>query len=107
MVYYFIAASRSFLCEQEPLSESLRERRRNYSDRGKEIDFWLVEQPNFLDLPAFAKLKSVIPQPAAAVISTDPKVIRWLKLRLEFAATGEFDSADLADPLGSSAVGLG
>lgn len=106
MIYYFIAASRSFLCEQEPLSESLRERRRNYGDRGKEIDFWLVEQPSFLNLPAFAELKAEIPQPAAAVISTDPQVIRWLKLRLEFVATGEFDGADLADPLGSDALGL-
>ncbi len=90
--YYFIVASRQFLCEQEPLGESLKEREKNYRDRGKEIDFWLVESPAFLDQPQFAELKRRIPQPAAAVISLDPNVIRWLKLRLEFVVTGEFQS---------------
>jgi Protein of unknown function (DUF2488) len=91
--YYFIAASRQFLCEQEPLGESLKEREKNYRDRGKEIDFRLVESPAFLEQPEFAELKRCIPQPAAAVISLDPNVIRWLKLRLEFVATGEFQSS--------------
>jgi hypothetical protein len=101
--YYFVAASRKFLCEQEPLGESLKERRKNYSDRAKEIDFWLVESPAFLEAPEFADLKQKIPHPAAAVISSDPNVIRWLKLRLEFVFTGEFSapSSQIPDPLAS------
>lgn len=101
--YYFVAASRKFLCEEEPLGESLKERKKNYSDRHKEIDFWLVEQPAFLEAPEMKELKQKISQPAAAVISTDPQVIRWLKLRLEFVATGEFTapSATIPNPLAS------
>ncbi|MCS6959312.1 MAG: DUF2488 family protein [Pseudanabaenaceae cyanobacterium SKYGB_i_bin29] len=101
--YFFVAASRKFLLETEPLQESLAERRRNYQARHKEIDFWFVECPAFLDAPEFAALKAQIPSPAAAVISTDPKLITWLKLRLEFVAKGEFiaPSPSIPDPLAS------
>lgn len=99
--YYFVAASRKFLCEQEPLGEFLKERAKNYGDRRKEIDFWFIEYPAFLEAPELAETKKLCPQPAAAVVSTDPQVIRWLKLRLEFVATGEFTapSATIPDPL--------
>ena len=43
--YHFVAASERFLTEEEPLEEVLRERRRNYAENSKEIDFWLVRQP--------------------------------------------------------------
>ena len=48
--YYFVAASEAFLTQEEPLEEVLRERVRDYSEKGKEIDFWLVKQP-FLKAP--------------------------------------------------------
>ncbi len=101
--YYFVAASRKFLCEDEPLGESLKERIRNYGDRKKEIDFWLVDQPAFLEAPEMAEVKRQCPQPTAAIVSTDPHVVRWLKLRLEFVATGEFmaPSETIPDPLAS------
>jgi hypothetical protein len=104
-VYYFVAASRKFLLETEPLAESLKERRQNYISRNKEIDFWLIESPAFLETAQFKELSSQIPSPKAAVISTDPQVITWLKLRLEFVATGEFiaPSVDIPDPLASVA----
>jgi hypothetical protein len=45
-----------------------------------------------------------VPRPAAAVISTDAKFITFLKLRLEFVATGSFEapSAAISDPLASA-----
>jgi len=100
-IYYFIAASRKFLCDQEPLSEFLKERAKNYGDRKKEIDFWFIESPAFLDAPELAEIKKICPSPSAAVVSTDPQVIRWLKLRLEFVATGEFiaPSSSIPEPL--------
>jgi hypothetical protein len=91
--YYFVAASRRFLCEEEPLAESLAERERNYQVRGKERDFWLIESPPFLERPELAALAQKVPRPAAAVVSTDPDVIRWLKLRLAFVVTGEFQAS--------------
>jgi hypothetical protein len=44
-----------------------------------------------------------VPRPAAAVVSTDAKFITFLKLRLEFVATGQFSapSASISDPLAS------
>ena len=104
--YYYVLASQRFLTEEEPLEEVLKERTRNYHEQEKEIDFWLVKQPAFLDAPQMAKVKQECPQPAAAVVSTNPQFITWLKLRLEFVKTGEFQapSAEIPDPLASLAA---
>jgi hypothetical protein len=101
--YYYLAASQKFLLEEEPLDEVLRERVRYYQEQERPIDFWVVKQPAFLETPGLKAVKERIPQPAAAVISTDQTLITWLKLRLEFVATGEFQapSPDLSDPLAS------
>lgn len=103
--YYFILASQRFLLEEEPLDEVLKERTRHYQEQEKEIDFWLVKQPAFLETPEFAEVKAKCPQPAAAIISTNSQFITWLKLRLEFVITGEFQapSDTIPQPLASLA----
>lgn len=103
--YYYVLASQRFLLEEEPLDEVLRERIRDYQEKEKEIDFWLVKQPAFLDAPEMASVKAKCPQPAAAIISTNPTFITWLRLRLEYVLTGEFQapSATIPDPLASLA----
>lgn len=104
--YHYIAASRHFLLEEEPLHEVIEERIRNYHEQEKEIDFWLIEQPAFLQAPELAAIRDRIPQPAAAIVSTDPQFITWLKLRLEYVASGQFDapSEAIPDPLASLAA---
>jgi len=101
--YYYVLASQSFLTEKEPLEEVLRERVRNYHENEKEIDFWEVKQPAFLEAPEMAAVKQECPQPAAAIISTNYQFITWLKLRLEFVKTGEFQapSDTIPEPLAS------
>lgn len=101
--YYYVLASQQFFCEEEPLEEVLRERTRNYQEQGKAIDFWLIKQPAFLEAPEMAAVKAKAPQPAAAIISTNAQFITWLKLRLEFVLTGEFQapSETISDPLAS------
>ena len=101
--YYYVLASQKFLLEEEPFEEVLQERVRNYKEQNKEIDFWLVKQPAFLEVPEFAEIKAKCPQPAAAVISTNSQFITWLKLRLEYVITGEFEapSESIRDPLAS------
>jgi hypothetical protein len=101
--YYFVAASEKFLLEEEPLDEVLSERTSNYSAQGKEIDFHLVRSPKFLQLSSLQSVAQKVPKPTAAVISTDPVFIRWLKLRLEYVATGSFEAPtpELTDPLSS------
>jgi Protein of unknown function (DUF2488) len=101
--YHYILASRNFLLEEEPLAEVLKERVRNYHEQEKAIDFWLIEQPAFLEAPEMAAAKAQCPQPAAAVVSTNAQFITWLKLRLEYVLVGEFvaPSATIAEPLAS------
>jgi len=99
--YFFVAASEKFLTVEEPLDEILKERMRNYKENNKEIDFWLLKNPSFLQTTQFAELKSKIPSTPAVVLSTDKKFITFLKLRLEFVAVGEFKcpNAEIIDPL--------
>ncbi|MEB3176140.1 MAG: MgPME-cyclase complex family protein [Synechococcus sp.] len=101
--YFFVAASERFLTEEEPLEEVLRERARDYQEKGKEIDFWLVRQPAFLDAPDVKAAAGAVPRPAAAVVSTDATFIDFMKLRLEFVLKGSFSapSASVPDPLAS------
>ena len=99
--YFFVAASEKFLTVEEPIEEILKERIRNYKENNKEIDFWLLKNPSFLQITQFDDLKSKIPSPPAAVLSTDKKFITFLKLRLEFVAVGEFEfpNAEITNPL--------
>lgn len=103
--YYYAVASQRYMLEEEPTEEVLKERTRHYQEQEKERDFWLVLQPAFLDAPELADLKAQCPQPAAAIVSMNPQFITWLKLRLEYVATGEFQapSATIPDPLASLA----
>ena len=99
--YFFVAASEKFLTVEEPLEEILKERMRNYRENNKEIDFWLLKNPSFLQTVQFSDLISKIPSPPAVVLSTDKKFITFLKLRLEFVGVGEFEfpNAEITDPL--------
>jgi hypothetical protein len=101
--YYYAVASAKFLLEEEPLEEVLKERRRHYQEQEQEIDFWLVKSPAFLEAPELAEVKARCPQPAAALVSTNKTFITWLKLRLEYVATGEFEAPTetIPDPLAS------
>lgn len=104
--YYYVLASQRFLLEEEPIEEVLKERTRDYHEKEKEIDFWLVKQPAFLEASQMQEIKHQCPQPAAAIVSTNPQFITWLKLRLEFVITGEFQapSDTIPDPLASLAT---
>jgi len=102
--YHFVAASERFLTQEEPLDEVLKERRRHYAEENKEIDFWLVRQPAFLESPSLSRIKNELPHPAAAVVSTDANFITFMKLRLEFVVEGKFEAPTEAipDPLASA-----
>lgn len=105
-IYYYVLASQKFLLEEEPFQEVLEERYRYYEEKNKEIDFWLVKQPAFLEAPGMKSVKEKCPQPSVAVISTDVNFINWLKLRLEYVLTGSFEapSESIRDPLASLEV---
>ena len=98
--YFFVAASEKFLTIEEPIEEILKERMRNYKENNKEIDFWLLKNPSFLQTTQFVDQKTKIPSPQAVILSTDKKFITFLKLRLEFVAVWEFEfpNAEITDP---------
>ena len=102
-IYYYVTASQKFLLEEEPFEEVIKERVRNYQEKNKEIDFWFVKQPAFLNAPEMANVKARIPQPCAAVITTDKQFSTWLKLRLEYVIAGTFEapSDSIPKPLSS------
>jgi hypothetical protein len=99
--YYYLVASQKFLEEEAIKKEVLKERIRNYQEKGQEIDFWLIANPAFLDTPAFADIKKKTPQPPAAIVSLNQQFITWLKLRLEYVITGQFEapSDSIPEPL--------
>ncbi len=101
--YHYVLASSRFLLEEEPLDEVIQERQRYYQEKQKPIDFWLVEQPAFVETSGMADVKAKCPQPCTAVISTDEQFILWLKLRLEYVYVGKFEAPteEIPDPLAS------
>ncbi len=106
-IYYYLVASEKFLTsDNENLHEVIEEKTRNYAEKGKEIDFWFIKQPAFLEAPEFKEIKAQCPQPSAAVVSLDEQWITFLKLRLEYVITGQFSapSDTIPEPLASLAT---
>ena len=93
--YHFVVASQDFLVKEEPLEEILRERTNYYNSIAKEIDFWFIMNPTFIDQATFDDNYVKLPKKCAAIISLDKQFIQWLKLRIGFVAVGTFQSANL------------
>ena len=93
--YYFVLASQDFLVKEEPVEEILRERKNYSKSINKEIDFWFVISPPFIDKAKFDYNYVELPKECAAIISLDKQFIQWLKLRIGFVAVGTFQSSDL------------
>lgn len=68
--YHFVVANAKFMLdEEEHFKELLSERLRNYGERDKEQDFWLVIEPKFLD--KFPNIAKRLKRPAVALVSTN------------------------------------
>ena len=106
--YYYLLASEKFLLEEALEKEVLKERIRNYAEQKKELDFWQVKQPAFLEAAEMKAIKAKCPPQNVAVISTNKSFIVWLKLRLEYVLTGEFEapSASIPDALASLEIAV-
>ena len=56
--------------QNEAMAEQLREKRRYYGEQEKEVDFFMVPEPKFLESnPEIAKR---VKRPAIALITEDP-----------------------------------
>ncbi|KAG8637914.1 hypothetical protein MANES_15G179716v8 [Manihot esculenta] len=86
--YYFVVANAKFMLdEEEHFKELLFERHRNYGERNKEQDFWLVIEPKFLD--KFPNISKRLKRPAVALVSTNGPWITYEDF-LEYKAPAKY-----------------
>lgn len=64
-----VANAKFMLDEEEHFQEQMYEKLRMYGERNKEVDFWLVIEPKFLD--KFPNVTKRLKRPAVALVSTD------------------------------------
>ncbi|KAL5219447.1 hypothetical protein ABZP36_020131 [Zizania latifolia] len=103
--YYFLVANAKFMLDdEEHFQEQLAEKLRNYGERDKERDFWLVVEPKFLD--RFPNITKRLKRPAAALVSTDGNWITFMKLRLDRVLADQFEAETPEEALASNPVEL-
>ncbi|KAK4278173.1 hypothetical protein QN277_016056 [Acacia crassicarpa] len=103
--YYFVVANAKFMLdEEEHFQEVLFERLRNYRERNKEQDFWLVIEPKFLD--RFPEITKRLKRPAVALVSTNSRWITFMKLRLDRVLAQSFEAESLEEALASNPINL-
>ncbi|PAN49839.1 hypothetical protein PAHAL_9G478700 [Panicum hallii] len=103
--YHFLVANAKFMLdEEEHFQEQLAEKLRNYAERDKERDFWLVIEPKFLE--RFPNITKRLKRPAVALVSTDGNWITFMKLRLDRVLQEQFDTESVEEALASNPVEL-
>ncbi|MCO5582867.1 hypothetical protein L7F22_036768 [Adiantum nelumboides] len=103
--YHFLVANAKFMLdEEEHFQELMRERLRNFEERNREQDFWLVIEPQFLD--RFPDITKRLRRPAVALVSTDELWITFMKLRLDRVLRGEIEAESLTEALKFNPVEL-
>ncbi|KAH9668321.1 Ycf54-like protein [Citrus sinensis] len=118
--YYFVVANAKFMLdEEEHFQELLFERLRNYGERSKEQDFWLVIEPKFLD--KFPNITKRLRRPAVALVSTNgpwitagqwtmpahgPQPCPFMKLRLDRVLSDSYEAGSLEEALASNPATL-
>ncbi|CAK9142337.1 unnamed protein product [Ilex paraguariensis] len=103
--YYFLVANAKFMLdEEEHFNELLYERLRNFGERSKEQDFWLVIEPKFLD--KFPNISKRLKRPAVALVSTNGTWITFMKLRLDRVLQECYEADSLDEALASNPVNL-
>ncbi|EFJ45542.1 hypothetical protein VOLCADRAFT_106005 [Volvox carteri f. nagariensis] len=68
--------------QNESVAEQLRERVRFFKEQNRDIDFYIVPEPVWLD-KKFPELAKQVKRPCVALISTDKTWITFMKLRLD------------------------
>ncbi|CAL9046217.1 protein YCF54, chloroplastic [Musa acuminata AAA Group] len=103
--YHFVVANAKFMLdEEEHFKELLYERRRNFEERNREQDFWLVVEPKFLD--RFPGIVKRLNRPAVALVSTDGPWMTFMKLRLDRVLAESFEADALEEALAYNPIDL-
>ncbi|KAK9813708.1 hypothetical protein WJX73_004235 [Symbiochloris irregularis] len=83
--WYAVIANSDFMLhdvQNESFAEQLRERRRMFGETSKDINFFLVPEPAWLD-SKFPNEGKRVGRPSLAVVSPDKQWITFMKLRLD------------------------
>mmetsp|Transcript_15605 Transcript_15605/g.47086 ORF Transcript_15605/g.47086 Transcript_15605/m.47086 type:complete len:224 (+) Transcript_15605:211-882(+) len=83
--WYALVANANFMfndVQNEALAEQLREKKRFYGEQKKDLDFFVVSEPAWLD-EKFSSQAKRVGRPCAALVSTDQQWITFMKLRLD------------------------
>lgn len=99
-----MANAKFMLDEEEHFQELLFERLRNYEERNKEQDFWLVIEPKFLD--KFPNITKRLKRPAVALVSTNGTWITFMKLRLDRVLAESYEADGLEEALACNPTDL-
>ncbi|XWS71965.1 hypothetical protein CRYUN_Cryun03dG0183800 [Craigia yunnanensis] len=103
--YYFVVANAKFMLdEEEHFKELLFERLRNYGERNKEQDFWLVIEPKFLE--KFPDITKRLRRPAVALVSTNGPWITFMKLRLDRVLSDSYEADSIEEAFASNPTTL-
>jgi hypothetical protein len=89
--FSFVVANADFMLNDENnehFPELLRERRRHYKETDQPIDFWMVEQPAFVD--SLGEVSKKVRRPCVALVSTNDvwiKCVPYLSILIKCATT--------------------
>ncbi|GMH39610.1 hypothetical protein BSKO_07508 [Bryopsis sp. KO-2023] len=93
--WYAVVANAEFMLndvQNEPLAEQLRERTRFFKEKSRDIDFYLVPNPVWLD-EKYPDKGKLVKRPCVALVSTDKVWMTFMKLRLDQVL--KFDLGDM------------
>ena len=100
--YYFILMSQKDFLENQVIEEVLRERANYYVAKNKLKNFWIINSPNFVNLPdiktkiinsnfykqknkqIITKLNNKVYEFYTALITSDYEFIKWVQLRIGY-----------------------
>ena len=95
MKYYYLLMSQKDMLENQVVEEVVRERANYYLTRNRDLDFWILPSPKFIDdLNLNEKIKSTnfytqkfqknsVPY-YSAFVSNDKDFIKWIELRIGY-----------------------
>uniref|UniRef100_A0A7R9YQR7 Uncharacterized protein n=1 Tax=Chlamydomonas euryale TaxID=1486919 RepID=A0A7R9YQR7_9CHLO len=99
--YYAVVANMNFFfndVQNESIAEQLRERVRFFKEINREIDFWLVPEPKWLD-SKYPDLAKKVARPCVALVSTDKVWITFMKTRLDRVLRIELGAMEASEAL--------
>ena len=89
--------------QNEAVAEQLRERVRYFKEQGRELDFYFVPNPAWLDA-RFPDQGKQVGRPSLALVSTDKKWVTFMRVRLDRVLQLDLSGVPEAEVLAAGAA---